>query len=213
MDDYPVSGDNALPPIPPADHPRRCKGRNRELDRQCTKWAMRGADYCASHRGRRQLGSNRMANRYARFLGPKLKDAVEAFQNSEDKQEQLRIHDEIAVMRGLLQEQIAMAQAALDAKDVTDATKNLAIEVMRMGLNNVAELCAKAAQIEKNLSDKISVDHLNFVIQQLCKIISDETKEQPAIADRILERFDNDVQLPCADVKTNQKILVKVDYD
>jgi hypothetical protein len=215
---------------PPERHPRRCHaqvdeskrtarwswGPIRSKDsvdvgnrvRRCRRWAVTGRENCQFHGGRGALGTLRLPLRYTQRLAPALRDRLEQ-QLEQSRPEQLRIYDEIGVARVFAEEQIVLAGALLEAevegKDPQSMLllKMKAIELAKDAMTHIADMCSKAAAIEKNLTDKVGVEQLGLFVQQVMKVLHRHLGNSDLI-DVIAEDMRTKIMLP-EDPNTNGK--------
>lgn len=170
----------------PEHHPERCHAIS--TTGRCPKWATI-LGMCGSHQ---RLWYQHMGKYYGVHLAPTLKQRMEEYLNSTERQKQLEIYEEIALSRTMLAEHVALMSVTIvahqEGKVAADAVTT-AMSIVQDGVERVARLCSQAAVIEKTLQDKVSAKHLDGFIQSITQVIFEVLgKDSPhavAITDRL----------------------------
>lgn len=165
-------------------HPRLCRGVRR--GRACEHWALKGVNYCQFCGGRRMQRNlhTDLAGRiqgfdmqrlrfYSHRLGPKLQAMVSELLEAPEV-DQLRLNEELAFMRTIAGEAVALYSAACELpennKNKADLTMNAAL-CMQGALEQVVKTAKTAAEISAMGKDKFSVHALHDVVAQITKMV------------------------------------------
>lgn len=164
-------------------HPRRCQCRRKiwknrpheEGGDRCKRWAVKGRKYCKFHGGSRPVGQELMI--LPRFYSRHLTKTLEAFVNEcldADPSEQINLFQELALLRQSASHAVLLYGAAVDGVNITAETKLATAALMRDVLREVADMCAKAAQVDAAMRDKVSVHNLRHLVNQIVRVAYDE---------------------------------------
>ena len=180
---------------PPKDHPRRCKAKRRNLREQCGKWALKGSDYCQYHGGRQRIGRKGLSKRYAKFLGPTLRKAIEEL-SSDSHFNQVNLYDEIAISRIAAGKALKLAEPVLTGEiEAKENARMLALELTKEAMNHVRDMVVAAAKIERDANAKVSLRVVDLIVMQIIKAIHEVCPDK-ALADKIAEHINENVRLP-----------------
>lgn len=174
------------------DHPRRCKRIIQWRGERCKRWALKGSDYCFKCGQNRKNGTkpgtgliarDKMALRfYKKFLGPTLREAMEEMLCMRED-EQMSLLEELALMRNMAGEAIALYQGALQIGVKPDGTldptkeqaRRLAItnacSLMSASLEQVRVMAKTASDISAQGKDKYSIQTLEVIVDQIVKMV------------------------------------------
>lgn len=190
---------------PPEDHPRRCKAKRRSLRERCHKWALKGSDFCQYHGGRQRIKQKAVSKRYAKFLGPTLRSAIEELA-SDPHFDQVNLYDEIAVSRIAASKALKLAEPVLTGEaEVKESVKVLALDCVREAMNHVRDMVTAAAKIERDANAKVSLRVVDLIIVQIIKAVYEVCPDKE-LAKKIAEHINDNVRLPSnlgADVGAN----------
>lgn len=185
-------------------HPRLCKCVKRGV--QCWQFALRGSDYCRFHGGKRSkstrlhpIGADEMALKfYGKRLGPKLTAYVEEML-AQPHNEQLRLNEELALMRVCAGDALSLYSAANElpenVKNRNEMIANAAT-IMQASLEQVVKTCEIAARIDAMAKDKFSVHTLQDVVSQLTKLVHDCFAHDEAALLLFDSRLNAELRLP-----------------
>lgn len=185
-------------------HPRLCKCvRKGNL---CWQFALRGSDYCRFHGGGRKkskrlnpIGADEMALKfYGKRLGPKLNAYVEEML-SQPHNEQLRLNEELALMRVCAGDALALYNAASELPETVKNRSEMvanAATIMQVSLEQVVKTCEIAAKIDAMGKDKFSVHALQDVVSQLTKLVHDCFSHDEAALMVFDHRLNAELRLP-----------------
>lgn len=137
---------------------------------------------------------------YSKYFSKTLKDAIQE-QLDTPPLERLQLFEELALMRDLAGQSIALYSIAREAAASQPGNERLiacvlgAGETMRLHLAEVVNVCEKAARLDEAAKDKISIHTLTFVVNQIVKCAYDVFGDDPRIMilDTMLK---NKVRLP-----------------
>jgi hypothetical protein len=122
--------------------------------------------------------------------------------------EQLKIFDELNLVRHVNMQVVALYQAAYEAytNEQDSKQKELRLQsLMQAGLmmrdccDQVTQLADRAAKIESNLSGKVSVHDIGYVVNQIVRIMYRTVEEQgapPTLAVAFEQMVNDEVKLP-----------------
>jgi hypothetical protein len=180
---------------PPEDHPRRCKAKRRNLREQCRKWALKGSDYCKFHGGRHRISRKGLPKRYAKFLGPTLRKAVEEL-SKDPHFDQVNLYDEIAISRIAAGNALKLAEPVLMGEvEVKESAKMVALDLTKEAMNHVRDMVVAAAKIERDANAKVSLRVVDLIIMQIIKAVHEVCSDKE-LADKIAEHINENVRLP-----------------
>jgi hypothetical protein len=224
-------GPNDFTARAPAHHPRRCHSPSQMRDgRRCQKWSEPGRNHCKWHGGKTPLILvARMPAPYRKHLMPSLQQVLDEFLESKPYQEALDLRDEIALARTLLSRDLEIwTQLQLlqhkqlkgenlngDAKQPPITTDHIAMasSAITDRLDQVAELCKKASEIERGLQDGVSVKALGFFVAQISAVIA--AKLGPGneeMVKQLSEELREKVKLP-ANPELDPRVEIRVDFE
>lgn len=219
---YYKSGDKAIIPAPPADHPRRCqhlRTYGAYIGTRCKKWALKGATRCARHGGRTQQrfggkistpkfvaqGTKGLPVFYGKVLGKtlhdKLKELVEA-----PNHEQLNMREEVHLAKISAADMVQLydgVSTLLESCPDDNQRKKLAEAKlvtgaqMRAVLGDVIDMCDKVVRIEAGLHDKVTIQNIVIIVNQISRLAYEVFGEEHM--DKCLEferRIKAEVRLP-----------------
>lgn len=154
------------------DHPRRCQARTKK---PCRMYACRDSRFCPRHGGKKNSYRDgvrvaHLAKFYSRHLTGTLKDYVESVLG-ESPESQLNLFEELAIFRHTTCEAIKLYDLA-QASDKPE-TRMAAAVMVREQLAEVGELAERAARVEAAMRDKVSVHNLQYLVNQLTRIMHD----------------------------------------
>lgn len=192
-------------------HPRLCKGVRR--GKPCGAIALKGVHLCRFCGGRRlqrridgtakiRVNDVEKLRFYGKRLAPKMKALVEELLDAPDS-EQVRLNEELAIVRQMAGDAVAIWSAVEELQEDTPEKKKLkdsmklqAEMCVRTALAEVKGYCSTMAHIDALAKDKFSIHSLHDVVAQITKIVMicfDHDKEG-------LQRFDdmltNQLRLP-----------------
>ena len=132
---------------------------------------------------------------YTRRAGQKLKDAIsELKEQSPDERHSLA--DEIDLARLIAERSVRIYDATVIEGQGSDDLKAAATAGLRGALNHVTDIVSKAARVHSVSSSVIELEHIDYVVQQVNRIIEEQvTDVDKALADRIVEAIAN-IKLP-----------------
>lgn len=136
-----------------------------------------------------------MPSIYGKHMMPTLAARLEQFLGSKERAEQLRVYEEVALARttllGHLDTQMALMHARekyreqhrdnggmLECK-ITEEHLHAAQLAVDRSLQLVVQLCSTAARIEKDLADKVSVEHIGEFVEDLTRAIHRHLGDDP----------------------------------
>ena len=141
-----------------------------------------------------------MSCKYTQYLGPTFKAKLEEY-IAQPHHKQVSLHNELAVVRIAAEESVKLGGLALEGGD--PKTKDLALQCMIQAMSEVKDMAMAVSKIEKDLSDKVSLQVLDMFILQIMKCIEKEVPLEAVSA--IQHRIDTEVRLP----KPGQVVNVK----
>ena len=154
---------------------------------------------------------------YKKYLGPKLSEAI-AQATGVSPDEQVAVYHEIALLREMAGQHVALFSAAYESGNVNATLA--AGELMREALAVVVDTCSKAAKIQEKQRDQFSIHDLKYVVDQLMIIHSSIAKDQPELAKAFADAVEKELILPTASKgvsvlpgDTDEIIRSVVDFD
>ena len=195
---YYKSGDRQIAGPPPTDHPRRCQHiyvTGVRIGRRCKRWALKGATKCPRHHGRQEQRSitkhhgiaypKRQFGKgihvfYAKVLGKTLQDKLKEIVESPNH-EQMNLREEIALAKISAADTVqlydgvcALYETAPPEKRATLGEAKLQTgAVMRSVLGDVVDMCDKVTRVELAMKDKVTVQNIVIIVNQITKIAFD----------------------------------------
>lgn len=163
-------------------HPRLCQGVRR--DKPCGQWALAGVNYCKFCGGRRMQNGNETIGKlrvkdvsklrfYRNRLAPKMKAVIEELLDNPES-EQLRLNEELAIVRDIAGDAIALLSAARELPDDNPKRSELVNAgnvIALQALEQVRVYCQTAANIATLGKDKFSVHALHDVVSQITRFV------------------------------------------
>lgn len=164
---------------------------------------------------------------YAKCLMPSLAQRLEEQLECKSREEQLQLFEELALARTFLIENLELMTAARMASQHEDPEVRKKVPphalaemdmLVRQGINHVAELASKAARIQKDLADVVSVASLGFFVSQMTRVIHKRLTEA-GVPDEVVATLASDireqVRLPAPGVnpQVNVDRVVEVSFD
>ena len=172
---------------------RRCK-RIRSNGLQCGKWAMVGYDVCRTHGGnaRKSNIKKRMHVFYAAVLGDTLTERIKDLIEAPDV---MTLREELALMRHAASNTVKLyAVACASGKEEAVLAAGA---LMADALKQVADMCERAARVESQGDDKISVMHIQVIVNQITRIAHRVLGEEHlALAQEFERLVRTEVRLP-----------------
>lgn len=177
----------------------------------CGRTPAKDSPYCARHstsgnvRRLYRLKTSHAARSeltkvYRSVLSPALRQVIDDQLNGRMPAEQLQLYEELALMRHAATQAVVLYDAAVqlvNSKDKGDAqaaaTLMSATELMKAALKDVADLAKAAAQIDNMAQDKLSVQQLAVVVDQMVRVASDVFTAH-GVADEVVEQFAGEVK-------------------
>jgi len=183
-------------------HPRLCQGIRR--GKPCGRWALKGVKYCQFCGGRRiqRNVSDCIGNFhgifdvsklrfYGKRLAPKMKAVIEELLDNPES-ETLRLDEELAIVRDIAGDAVALLSAAKELPDDNPKKTELraaASAIAMDAMHQVRTFTHTAAAINSVSKDKFSVHALQDVVQQITKMVYlcfDHDKDGLALFDQML---------------------------
>lgn len=179
---------------------KKCKARIRRTGTECPYPALPGRNFCRNHcRGKRQIDQPNLKRfgkmRYSKYIGEALSERVERL----DSSKLACLRDELAIMRALACDSLALYDAASTIADPDGRTAAVmrAGELVKDAMREVRDMCIAAAKLEVEEAATIDAADMNVIVHQLTRIIDkvlydyrDEMSIDPkTIADDIAKRF------------------------
>lgn len=197
----------------PDTHPKFCKA-DLGGGRQCKAWALRGAKYCKFHggyKGGRNFVDKSMPRIYRRHMTQSLHAAVQE-QMAVSPAEQLQLFEELALMREVAQQSVRLYGAASEALERAEAEgleepKRKKLEELTMSagmvlqdqMRSVSDICDRAARIDAQVKDKISVHTLHHFVDQIVMIayksFGELGEDSPLVKD-FVQRIRTEIKIP-----------------
>ena len=192
-------------PLASANHESRwsgelqCKYHRRNGDR-CALVRVKGdlRNYCHKHGSYESLLGREtnckripvMAKFYGKYVTKSLGDILDAA-IAEDPSEQLNLVEEIALIREVAGQAVALYSAARELVDnATPADRARkqemlmnAGEIMKMQISEVVKTCESAAKISAMARDKISIHQLQYFVSQITRCAFEAFKDDPRAHD------------------------------
>jgi len=203
---------------PPDGHKNQCQAKSQRTRVRCKRWALRGANNCQFHGGRRaaalycKTGRRKLPSFYSKYLGPKLSDKVKELLDV-PHDEQVSLYQELAIARANACEALKLAQPLYNddaTSKLTPELRSLMISTLRDAMSNVKDLVLAASKLEKEAGDKVSIKVINLIVMQIIMAINDVCgTENVVIAEAIARAIDERVRLPLND-KLNPTIKVNL---
>ena len=164
---------------------RPCQALRRNKKR-CRRHAMRGSNFCPIHGGRRsaryRVRIDHLPRFYSKHLAGALSDYVAEVTDC-PPQEQLNLYEELALMRHAALTAVAMyngiVNAAADGKPMKPEMILDAAAIMKSWLQEVVKVADTAAKIEAAAKDKVSVQALHMVVNQIVRVAYDAFGDDP----------------------------------
>lgn len=184
------------------DHKRRCRARKRDGTR-CGQWALTGVTNCKWHSGRQQqrskTGTGNLPVFYTKHLTRTLKAQVGEMLGL-DPDEQVSLYEELALTRHVASQFVLLYGAAVDTGK--QETIMIAANGMVEALQNVERICSAANKIKEKQKERFSIHDLNYVIEQLVRIMYEVCgTEHDDLARKFKEMVDEHVSVPVGGVK------------
>lgn len=162
---------------PAANSPRRCQALLlKRHGRQCRRWALKGSKFCPFHGGRKKKllhnVDRKMPGIYSKKLGPTLAKALEEAV-SQPNGEMLRVYEELALVRLSSQESVRLFSAVYELPDDHPKKSESLLmtgSLMRESLQEVIKVAQTAASIESQQNDRVSIQHLAAVVEQIVRL-------------------------------------------
>ena len=159
-------------PAPP-DHPRRCQGMGRHSGVRCKNWADTGSKFCRFHGGRlgkRHTRVDKLTHYYSKHLTHTLQEVVEETL-TQSIQEQLDLTEELAVIRGTVQDVCKLYDMSPEPGGSNDqnSSRLQAGALLRATLREVISSCEAAARVAAISRERISVHNLSIVLNQVVR--------------------------------------------
>jgi hypothetical protein len=170
---------------------------------RCGRLRMKGCNgYCrfhykwhtAEHVGsdRKRAGNTNMSRFYRNHLTKSLADMLDDAL-SIDPGEQLQLYEELALMRDVAGQAVALYGISKDLADKEPNEKNrervlMAGQLMQGQLSEVVKICESASRIA-NARNNISPDQLGFFVAQLTRCVHDVFGDDPRVVllDKVLK--------------------------
>lgn len=175
---------------------------------RCGRLRMKGCNgYCrfhfkwhtAQHNGQNRggaaketgrAGASNMARFYRNHLTKSLSDMLDDAL-SIDPNEQLQLYEELALMRDVAGQSVALYGISKDLADQTPNEKNrervmMAGQLMQGQLSEVVKICESASRIA-NARNNITPDQLGHFVAQLVRVIHDAFGDDPRVV--VVERM------------------------
>lgn len=132
---------------------------------------------------------------YTRRAGPILRERLEELRTAAPD-ERHSLADEVDLARLMAQRNVAIYDTVvLDGKG-SDELQAMATAGLRGALNHVSEIVSKAARVHVVSSTVIELEHIDYVLQQVTRIIEEEVADKDkAIADAVINRI-AEIKLP-----------------
>jgi len=163
-----------------AEPQHQCKATRRRDGERCTKFRLRGSEYCQFHGGRSRkskklIQTGHLPMWYKTVLNETLAQALEQATDAAPA-EQLQIFEELALMRLAAKDAVALWSAAQES--VNNETKAAAAEIMREALGAVVKTCDTAAKINAAATDKVSVHNIAHIVRQIVRIAHETMSDE-----------------------------------
>ena len=132
---------------------------------------------------------------YARRAGPVLRQRLEELRElSPDERHSLS--DEVDLARLLAERSLQIYDAAVVQNQGSDDLKAAAVAGMRNALNHVSDIVAKASKVHAVSSSVVELEHIDYVLQQVVRIIEEEVAGvDKKLADTVVDRLSG-IKLP-----------------
>lgn len=196
-------------------HPNQCRRKytgNRAFCK-CLRAYSLGSDFCAYHtrmhskgRGkgvapaRSGKGSKYVTDFYSQRLGPKLREFVRA-QLARPSKDQLQLREELACMRIVAGDAIEIYSRATELPEAHPKRNELLAQagaLMQTSLGGVADMCERAQRLENISADKVSLQNLLEVVDQITGLARVAFGEHQDAADLFDKLMNENLQLPKA---------------
>lgn len=198
---------------------RQCAFRDRSSGLQCEAQACVGRRYCKVHgNGKKSLtqrpDSRRFkAMRYSRFLGKRLADHVQSITSPESEVTSLK--DELAILRGLACDSLALYEAASSSDDPANVLR--AGELVKDAMREVRDMVSALVRVEKDTKATLDAVTVNNLIHQTVRVFegvldqfSDAITVDPKlIANEVARRIEKEVVITNTDLEREE--FIKVD--
>lgn len=207
----------------PERHPRRCLARSKMSCERCSQWAMRGAEHCRYHGGRKELQpgylkeKKDLSSRYSKCLLPTLARRLEDV--AAEPGEDMELSSEVAIARSSLVHHLELLAAA-EKMPKPDPAVTVDLEMLvRSDLKLVADLVSKGAAAKRAASDSVPLQALGAFVEQVTRVIHGVLGEEGAAhAERIAVALKEQVRLPgpgheAFEGRVIKPSVVTVDFD
>lgn len=156
-----------------------------------------------------------MPSAYAKHLMPTLAQRLDEFLGGPQRAKQLELYEELALARTLLTQQIdtlTVLELAQSRGEVIEVPHLVAArQMVKDGLNLVADLASKQAKIEKDLTDKVGVQALGMFVEDITRMIHKRLGGDTEVAMQLTEDL-MQLKLPGPGVDPGVRI-VEVDLE
>lgn len=117
-------------------------------------------------------------------------------------EEQINLFEELALTRTVAGDAVALYDATVTAlkeknDDAANQTRLLAGSMLKDALKDVSDMCMRASAIEQNARDKFSVHTLQYIINQIVRIVHEACEpEHHEVAERIEYMIHTMIRIP-----------------
>lgn len=185
---------------------------------RCRRWATTGSNLCARHGGRKNgrggwgTGNsinaqasnivNKLPVFYSKVLGKTLHNALKECVASPDA-ELMNVRDELMLIRAAAMESVALYGALCDNDKSTPELRNTAAQMMVSALKDVVDVAGKMAQIDSRGSDKISLQNIILVSNQIVRCAHEVFGDDDPRVVAFQQMIEKHVRVPREDVGTS----------
>lgn len=181
--------------LPPPSDGKKCRAQRKDGG-DCDAYALPGSDFCHFHDKCRVKGPGFYLSRVSENIAARLEEIL-----STPVKQQLQLYEEIAVARLAALQAVKAATPFLEGDPrVTPQLAALMQENLRRALSDVTMIVEKAAKIEANFHDKVSVNVISMVMMQVTREIHDTLgRQHPDLAAALDQRIQKSVMLPVSE--------------
>jgi len=189
--------------VAPEGHHRRCQSKCRGRDVQCSRWALRGQNFCPYHiRGRdkrvRGRGAQKLESKlgtlYRNKVGGKLRDLLDEI-SAKPREDRLSLLEEIDLCRMLAVRSLeAFDLAHSENSQASAALKAATHSHLSRSIHQVKEVMSAYAKMEAIAPDRLTAQQIKSFADDVEKILLLKLGDDPR-AIEILDEIQN-IRLP-----------------